>query len=104
MNLHAATSLAEDLGIDLIDIYGIHKWIQMWASPLNDPDIAYDRAVEKKEKAGDDLGQSFEEEGIGNHELHELNWKAYQKACKELSEARKEHCMVKWTVERCGFH
>ncbi|UZO17237.1 uncharacterized protein OCT59_008598 [Rhizophagus irregularis] len=57
-----------------------------------------------KEKAGDDLGQSFEEEGIGNRELHELNWKAYQKACKELSEARKEHCMVRWTIERCGFH
>ncbi|GBC51837.2 uncharacterized protein OCT59_019716 [Rhizophagus irregularis] len=144
MNLHAATSLAEDLGLDLIVIYGIHKWIQMRASPLNDPDIvremvrnllvkefgkhlkinrlwyncckaelckrhekaeeAYDRAVEKKEKAGDDLGQSFEEEGIRNRELHELNWKAYQKACKELSEARKEHCMVRWAVERCGFH
>ncbi|CAB4491854.1 unnamed protein product [Rhizophagus irregularis] len=144
MNLHAATSLAEDLGLDLIDIYGIHKWIQMRASPLNDPNIvaeivrnlpaeefrkhlkinrlwyncckaelwkrrekaeeAYDRAVEKKEKAGDTLGQSFEEEGIGNHELHELNWKEYQKACKELSEARKEQMMVRWALEQCGFH
>ncbi|EXX58997.1 hypothetical protein GLOIN_2v1779779 [Rhizophagus irregularis DAOM 181602=DAOM 197198] len=37
--LHAATSLAEDLGLDLVDIYGIRKWIQMRASPLNDPDI-----------------------------------------------------------------
>ncbi|PKC54009.1 hypothetical protein RhiirA1_447168, partial [Rhizophagus irregularis] len=100
MNLHAATSLAEDLGLDLVDIYGIHKWIQMQASPLNDPDIvaemvrnlpvkefgkhlkinrlwynyckaelwkqhekveeAYDRAVEKKEKVGDALGQLYE--------------------------------------------
>ncbi|UZO07697.1 uncharacterized protein OCT59_027973 [Rhizophagus irregularis] len=39
INLHAATSLAEDLGLDLVDIYGIRKWIQMRASPLNDPDI-----------------------------------------------------------------
>ncbi|GET54090.1 hypothetical protein GLOIN_2v1779779 [Rhizophagus irregularis DAOM 181602=DAOM 197198] len=144
MNLHAATSLAEDLGLDLVDIYGIRKWIQMRASPLNDPDIvakivrnlpakefgkhlkinrlwyncckaelwkryekaeeAYDRAVEKKEKAGDALGQSFEEEGIGNRELHELNWKEYQKACKELTDARKEQMMVRWALERCGFH
>ncbi|CAB4376266.1 unnamed protein product [Rhizophagus irregularis] len=102
MNLHTATYLAEDLELDLVDIYGIHKLIQMQASPLNDLDIvaemvrnlpvkefrkhlkinrlwynrckaelwkqheeakeAYDRAVEKKEKAGDALGQSFEEE------------------------------------------
>jgi hypothetical protein len=39
MNLHAATSLAEDLGLDLIDIYGICKWEAIKASPLNDPDI-----------------------------------------------------------------
>ncbi|GET62498.1 uncharacterized protein OCT59_019104 [Rhizophagus irregularis] len=39
INLHAATSLAEDLGLDLVDIYGIRKWIQIRASPLNDPDI-----------------------------------------------------------------
>ncbi|UZO27886.1 uncharacterized protein OCT59_021439 [Rhizophagus irregularis] len=39
INLHAVTSLAEDLSLDLVDIYGIHKWIQMQASPLNDPDI-----------------------------------------------------------------
>ncbi|GBC15488.1 hypothetical protein GLOIN_2v1779779 [Rhizophagus irregularis DAOM 181602=DAOM 197198] len=39
INLHAATSLAEDLGLDLVDIYGIRKWIQMQASPFNDPDI-----------------------------------------------------------------
>ncbi|GBC21623.2 highly derived D5-like helicase-primase [Rhizophagus irregularis DAOM 181602=DAOM 197198] len=138
------TYLAEDLGLDLVDIYGICKWIQMRASPLNDPDIvaeivrnlpakefgkhlkinrlwyncckaelwkryekaeeAYDRAVEKKEKAGDALGQSFEEEGIGNRELHELNWKEYQKTCKELTDARKEQIMVRWALERCGFH
>ncbi|UZN99693.1 uncharacterized protein OCT59_000960 [Rhizophagus irregularis] len=135
MNLHAATYLAKNLGLDLVDIYGIRKWIQMRASPLNDPDIvaeivrnlpakefgkhlkinrlwyncckaelwkryekaeeAYDRAVEKKEKAGDALGQSFEEEGIGNRELHELNWKEYQKAYKELTDARKEQIMKK---------
>ncbi|GET54102.1 hypothetical protein GLOIN_2v1779779 [Rhizophagus irregularis DAOM 181602=DAOM 197198] len=100
INLHAATSVAKDLGLDLVDIYGIHKWIQMQASPLNDLDIG----SKKEGKSGDDFGQSFEEEGIGNRELHELNWKAYQKACKELSEARKEHCMVRWAVERCGFH
>jgi hypothetical protein len=39
INLHAATFLAEDLGLDLVDIYGIRKWIQMQASPFNDPDI-----------------------------------------------------------------
>ncbi|CAB4405960.1 unnamed protein product [Rhizophagus irregularis] len=39
MNLHAATSLAEELGLDLVDIYGIRKWEAMKASPLNDPDI-----------------------------------------------------------------
>ncbi|GET51391.1 hypothetical protein GLOIN_2v1785889 [Rhizophagus irregularis DAOM 181602=DAOM 197198] len=44
-----------------------------------------------------------EGEGIRNCELHELKWKAYQKACKELSEARKEHGMVRWALERCGF-
>ncbi|PKY35120.1 hypothetical protein RhiirB3_476119 [Rhizophagus irregularis] len=136
MNLHAATSLAEDLGLDLVDIYRIYKWIQMQASPLNDSDIvaemvrnlpveefrkhlkinrlwynyckaelwkrhekaeeAYDRAVEKKEKAGDTLGQSLEKEGNRNRDLCELEWKAYQKACKELSEARKEHGMDIW--------
>ncbi|PKY46336.1 hypothetical protein RhiirA4_461180, partial [Rhizophagus irregularis] len=40
---------------------------------------AYDRAVEKKEKANDALGRS-EEEGIRNCDLRELEWKAYQKA------------------------
>jgi transcription termination factor NusB len=39
INLHTATSLAEDLGLDLVDIYEIRKWTQMQASPLNDPDI-----------------------------------------------------------------
>ncbi|PKB97109.1 hypothetical protein RhiirA5_433717 [Rhizophagus irregularis] len=112
MNLHTATYLAEDIRLDFVDIYGIRKWIQMQASPLNDPNIvaemirnlpikefrknlkinrfwyngckaelwkhyekaeeAYNRAVEKKEKVGDALGQSYEEEGIGNRKLHEL--------------------------------
>ncbi|CAB4403187.1 unnamed protein product [Rhizophagus irregularis] len=107
INLHAATSLAEDLSFDLVDIYGIHKWEAMKASPLNDPDIvaemcrnelwkrhkkaeeAYDQAAEKWEKANDALGRSFEEEGY----LCELEWEAYQKACKERKEARKEHMM-----------
>src|SRR6185369_6918937 len=39
INLHAATSLAEALGLDLVDISGFHKWEAMKASPLNDPDI-----------------------------------------------------------------
>ena len=139
MNLHVATSLAEDLGLDLVDIYGFHKWEAMKASPLNDPDIVtemvknlpveefgkhlkinrlwynsckaelwkrhekaeaeYDRAAEKWEKANDALGQSLEEEGI----LHELEWKAYQKACEERKEARKEHMMVRQAFLRCGL-
>jgi hypothetical protein len=143
MNLHAATSLAKDLGLDLVDIYGFHKWEAMKASPLNDPDIVremvgnlpvkefgkhlkinrlwynsckaelwkrhekaesgYDRTVEKKEKAGDALGRSFEEEGIGSGELHELKWKEYQKACKELTDARRELTIVKGALERFGF-
>jgi len=145
MNLHAATSLAKDLSLDLIDIYGIRKWEAMQASPLNDPDIVremvgnlpvaefgrhlkinrlwyncckaelwkrhekaesgYDQAAEKWEKANDALGQSFEEEleGIGNRELHNLKWKAYQKACKERKEARKEHMMVRHAILRCGL-
>ncbi|PKC03411.1 hypothetical protein RhiirA5_451401 [Rhizophagus irregularis] len=43
---------------------------------LNDPDIVAEM-----------------EEGIGNRELHELKWKAYHKACKELSEAKKKQMM-----------
>ncbi|PKY61461.1 hypothetical protein RhiirA4_486481 [Rhizophagus irregularis] len=177
INLHAATSLAEDLSFDLVDIYGIHKWEAMKASPLNDPDIVaemvrnlpveefgkylllnrtwyawcrnelwkwhkkaeeaydrvanickkaeraywrdcadgginldkliaeagYDRAAEKWEKANDALGQLYEEEGIGNCELHELKWKAYQKACEERKEARKEYMMVRQAFLRCGL-
>ncbi|PKC56807.1 hypothetical protein RhiirA1_401868 [Rhizophagus irregularis] len=52
----------------------------------------YDRAVEKKEKAGDAFGRSFEGKGIGNHELE---WKVYHKACKEITEARKKQIMNK---------
>ncbi|CAB4405722.1 unnamed protein product [Rhizophagus irregularis] len=106
MNLHAATSLAKELGLDLIDIYGIRKWEAMQASPLNDPDIVaemvrnlpveefeaeseYDQAAEKWEKANDALGQSLEEDGI----LRELEWEAYQKTCKERTNARVKHIM-----------
>ena len=39
INLHAAEDLAEDLGLDLVDIYGIRRWKAMQASPLNNPDI-----------------------------------------------------------------
>ncbi|GET57177.1 uncharacterized protein OCT59_002512 [Rhizophagus irregularis] len=60
---------------------------------------AYDRAVEKKEKANDALGQSLEEEGT----LRELEWKAYQKACKELTDIRKKLTIVKGALERFGF-
>ncbi|GBC40417.2 hypothetical protein GLOIN_2v1779779 [Rhizophagus irregularis DAOM 181602=DAOM 197198] len=87
INLHAATSLAKDLGLDLVDIYGISE---LWKRHEK-TDEAYDKAVEKREKAGDALGQSYEREGIGNHELHELKWKEYHKACKEKIEARIEH-------------
>ena len=139
MNLHAATSLANDLGLDLVDIYGFHKWEAMQASPLNDPDIVreivgnlpvaefgrhlkinrlwyncckaelwkrhekaesgYDQAAEKWEKANDALGQSLEEEGI----LRELEWEAYQKACKERTIAGIEHIRVKEAIHRCGL-
>ncbi|UZO14766.1 uncharacterized protein OCT59_006211 [Rhizophagus irregularis] len=65
---------------------------------------AYDRAVEKKEKANDALSQSLEEEGI----LHELEWKAYQKACKELTDTRKKLTIVKgaravWISDICSL-
>ncbi|CAB4416978.1 unnamed protein product [Rhizophagus irregularis] len=60
---------------------------------------AYDRAVEKKEKANDALGQSKEEEGI----LRELEWEAYQKACKERINAGIEHIRVKDAIRRCGL-
>ncbi|UZO03572.1 uncharacterized protein OCT59_023976 [Rhizophagus irregularis] len=60
---------------------------------------AYDRAVEKKEKANDALGQSLEEEGI----LHEFEWEAYQKACKERTNAAVEHIMVKEAIRRCSL-
>ncbi|UZO13046.1 uncharacterized protein OCT59_004552 [Rhizophagus irregularis] len=60
---------------------------------------AYDRAVEKKEKANDALGQSLEEEGI----LHELEWEAYQKACKERTNAAVEHIIVKEAIRRCNL-
>ncbi|GBC24743.2 hypothetical protein GLOIN_2v1779779 [Rhizophagus irregularis DAOM 181602=DAOM 197198] len=61
----------------------------------------YDRAVEKKEKAGDAFGRSFEGKGIGNHELE---WKVYHKACKEITEARKKQIMVRQALGRFGFH
>ncbi|CAB4431773.1 unnamed protein product [Rhizophagus irregularis] len=138
MNLHAATSLAEELSLDLIDIYGIRKWTQMQVSPLNDPDIVaemvrnlpveefgrhlkinrlwynyckaelwkrhekaeevYDRVVEKKEKANDALGRS-EEDGIPC----ELEWVAYQKACKERTNAGVEHIMVRNAIRHYGL-
>ncbi|GBC31225.1 uncharacterized protein OCT59_016239 [Rhizophagus irregularis] len=63
---------------------------------------AYDRAVEKKEKANDALGRS-EEEDNRNRDLRELEWKAYQKACKELMDTRKELTIVKGALERFGF-
>ncbi|UZO16219.1 uncharacterized protein OCT59_007608 [Rhizophagus irregularis] len=91
MNLHATTSLAKDFDLNLIDIYRI-------------PEAVYDRAVEKKEKAGDALGRSFEEEGIGNRELRELEWKAYHKAYEERTKARIEHGMVRRALEQFGFH
>ncbi|GET55705.1 hypothetical protein GLOIN_2v1779779 [Rhizophagus irregularis DAOM 181602=DAOM 197198] len=63
---------------------------------------AYDRAVEKKEKANDALGRS-EEKDNRNRDLGELEWKAYQKACKELTDTRKELTIVKGALERFGF-
>ncbi|GBC36545.1 uncharacterized protein OCT59_002848 [Rhizophagus irregularis] len=60
---------------------------------------AYDRAVEKKEKANNALGQSLEEEGI----LRELEWEAYQKACKERTNAAVEHFIVKEAIRRCSL-
>ncbi|GBC49127.1 hypothetical protein GLOIN_2v1785889 [Rhizophagus irregularis DAOM 181602=DAOM 197198] len=59
----------------------------------------YDRAVEKKEKANDALGQSLEEEGI----LRELEWEAYQKACKERTNAAVKHIIVKEAIRRCNL-
>ncbi|CAB4422010.1 unnamed protein product [Rhizophagus irregularis] len=61
-----ATSLAKDLGLDLIDIYGIRKWEAIKASPLNDPDIkrhkeaeeAYDQAVDHYREAVDDFNEA----------------------------------------------
>ncbi|CAB4437491.1 unnamed protein product [Rhizophagus irregularis] len=63
---------------------------------------AYDQAVEKKEKANDALGRS-EEEGIRNCDLRELEWKAYQKACKERTNAGVEHIVVRNAILRCGL-
>ncbi|CAB4416085.1 unnamed protein product [Rhizophagus irregularis] len=81
----------------------------MQASPLNDPDIVAEMvknlpveefgAAEKWEKANDALGRSFEEEGI----FRELEWEAYQKACEERKEARKEHIMLSTLFLRCGL-
>ena len=64
---------------------------------------AYDRAVEKKEKANDALGRSEEEEGNRNRDLRELEWEAYQKACKERTIAGIEHIRVKEAIHRCGL-
>ena len=58
----------------------------------------YDQAAEKWEKANDALGRS-EEDGI----LRELEWKAYQKACKERTKAGIEHIMIKNAILRCGL-
>ena len=143
INLHAATSLAEDLGLDLVDIYGIRKWKAMQDSPLNDPDIvkyfirtlpidefgeylkvnrlwyncckaelwkrheeakaAYNRALEKREKAEDALGQLFGKNGIKNRELRNLEWNMFYKACEEKTKAGIEHIMVDRAFEQFGF-
>ncbi|CAB4445259.1 unnamed protein product [Rhizophagus irregularis] len=58
----------------------------------------YDRAAEKWEKANDALGRS-EEDGIPR----ELEWVAYQKACKERTNAGVEHIMVRNAIRRCGL-
>ncbi|UZO11206.1 uncharacterized protein OCT59_002778 [Rhizophagus irregularis] len=63
---------------------------------------AYDKAVEKKEKANDALGRS-EEEGNRNRDLRELEWEAYQKACKERTNAAIEHFIVKEAFRRCSL-
>ncbi|GBC25562.1 hypothetical protein GLOIN_2v1785889 [Rhizophagus irregularis DAOM 181602=DAOM 197198] len=63
---------------------------------------AYDKAVEKKEKANDALGRS-EEEGNRNRDLRELEWEAYQKACKERTNAAIEHFIVKEAIRRCSL-
>ncbi|GBC50130.1 hypothetical protein GLOIN_2v1785889 [Rhizophagus irregularis DAOM 181602=DAOM 197198] len=63
---------------------------------------AYDKAVEKKEKANDALGRS-EEEGNRNRDLCELEWEAYQKACKERTNAAVEHIIVKEAIRRCNL-
>ncbi|CAB4415415.1 unnamed protein product [Rhizophagus irregularis] len=68
MNLHAATSLAEELGLDLIDIYGIRKWEAMQASPLNDPDIVAE------------MVKNLPVEEFGKHLLLNRTWYARCKA------------------------
>ncbi|GET67342.1 hypothetical protein GLOIN_2v1880406 [Rhizophagus irregularis DAOM 181602=DAOM 197198] len=57
---------------------------------------AYDRAVEKKEKANDVLANHWRRRVPSVN----LNGRRYQKACKELTDTRKKLTIVKGALER----
>ena len=116
MNLHAVSAILELVGHILEYIpnsnFGPHllEVSPIWRAEAGQvlwkrykkAKKAYDRAVEKKEKANDALGRS-EGEDIRSRDLHELEWKAYQKACKERTNAGIEHIRVKEAIRRCGL-
>ncbi|CAB4432711.1 unnamed protein product [Rhizophagus irregularis] len=92
--------LVEEFGKHLLLNRTWYAWCkaELWKRH-KEAEEAYDQAAEKWEKANDALGQSLEEEGI----LRELEWEAYQKACKERTNARVEHMMVRHAILRCDL-
>ncbi|CAB4408606.1 unnamed protein product [Rhizophagus irregularis] len=94
--VYTAEKLASIFGYTVPDLMAINREILKATKPQVSPiwrgrskrvlwkrhkkaEEGYDRVAEKWKKANDALGQSLEEEGI----LRELEWEAYQKACKE---------------------
>ncbi|GET50574.1 hypothetical protein GLOIN_2v1779779 [Rhizophagus irregularis DAOM 181602=DAOM 197198] len=93
INLHAATSLAEDLGLDLVDIYGIRKWIQIRASPLNDPDIVAEMKRHKEAEEVYKQAVDYYKEAIDN--FNEADQKKYTRFAGIV--------VIERALLRCGF-
>ncbi|CAB4411663.1 unnamed protein product [Rhizophagus irregularis] len=97
-----ATSLAEDLGLDLIDIYGIRKWEAMQASPLNDPDIV----AEMYKRCKAELWKRHKEA----EEVYDQAVDHYRKAIDDFNEADQKKytrfagmVVIERALLRCGF-
>ncbi|GBC15334.1 hypothetical protein GLOIN_2v1779779 [Rhizophagus irregularis DAOM 181602=DAOM 197198] len=100
INLHAATSLAEDLGLDLVDIYGIRKWIQMQASPFNDPDIVREMVRNLPIK---EFGKHLKINRLWYNGCKAELWKRYKEAEEKKYTRFAGMVAVERALLRCGF-